>query len=89
MKEQFSDFTWHSALGIDDVINSKKRFVASLSVDDERVSRLFFAHGKQFMIHKATNALWKKTSENTIEPVFGSDVLTNEDLETLSGDKNG
>jgi len=80
MKEIFDNFSWHSSIGIDETVFSDKKFVTRLANTSENLAS-FFAAGDDLLIHKTTKALWRVSDDNaTIEPVFGSDILTEDDL---------
>lgn len=73
------DFTWHSAIGIDCALDDKK-FVTRLRMS-RNVMGMFEASGNDLLIHKTTRCLWKISDDKKyIEPVFGNDVLTEDDV---------
>lgn len=75
----FEDFAWHSCIGIDSALDGK-RFVTRLP-NSRRASLLFEAAGNDLLIHKTTRCLWKLSQDGKfIEPVFGSDILTEQDV---------
>ena len=80
MKSDFlQDFTWHSAIGIDSALDGK-RFVTRLR-KSHRAMGMFEASGNGLLIHKTTRCLWKISDDKKyIEPVFGNDVLTEDDV---------
>ena len=79
MTDVLEDFTWHSAIGIDCDLDGK-RLVARLP-RTRRALGMFEASGNDLLIHKTTRCLWKLSDDNKhIEPVFGSDVLTEEEV---------
>ena len=86
MTDILRDFTWHSAIGIDCALDGKK-FVTRLR-RSRRVMSMFEASGNDLLIHKTTRCLWKISDDKKyIEPVFGNDVLTEDDVqEAMSED---
>lgn len=78
-KDFFASFAWHSSLGMDCVAGKVK---AIKSLPNNKVARgFFFSAGNKLLIHKTTKCLWRVSKDGkTIEPVFASDVLTEEDL---------
>lgn len=81
MRDFLESFSWHSSIGIDDAIENDKKFVSRLR--NTRKARAFFVTaGDSLLIHKATKVLWKISEDGKfIEPVFDTDILSNEDLE--------
>lgn len=81
-KEFYSDFVWHSAIGIDSVVDGHKRFCTRLPNTRKARSMFFRAAGDgKLLIHRTTQALWRVSEDGgSIEPVFDTDVLTEEDL---------
>lgn len=78
MDDFFNSFNWHSSIGIDSVVDGNKKFVTRIA--DTRAARtMFTAAGNNLLIHKTTKCLWKINGDS-IEPVFGSDVLTEDDV---------
>ena len=83
MKDMFEDFCWHSSIGIDDSLNDNKRFVTRVA-NTPRYRDQFIVAGENLLIHKVTQALWRiNDDQKTIEPVFGSDIISQEDLDTM------
>ena len=79
MNDIFDGFAWHSAIGIDETLVGNKRFVTK--VPNTKKARSMFAQAGDLLIHKTTKSLWKFSDDGTsIEPVFSSDVLTEEEL---------
>ena len=76
----FEGFCWHSSIGIDTTLDGNKRFVTRLP--NNRIAReMFTASGNNLLIHKTTKSLWKLSDDKqTIEPVFSSDVLSDDDV---------
>lgn len=75
------EMQWHSSIGIDETVKDHKKFVTRLP-NNKQARTMFITAGKNLLVHKTTQALWKiSEDEKSIEPVFGSDVLTEEDLE--------
>ena len=85
----FDNFSWHSSIGIDESIKGSRQFVTQIP-NTERTRRQFVASGAgddNFLIHKTTHALWRVSDDKqTIEPVFSTDVLTEELARELTGD---
>jgi len=78
-RDVLEDFTWHSAIGIDCALDGK-RFVTRLK-NSRRILSMFEASGNDLLIHKTTRCLWKISDDKQyIEPVFGNDVLTEDDV---------
>ena len=73
------DFIWHSCM--DDVGKSNKKVVNKLSVS-QMGGKFLRAHKESdFLIHKATKALWRFSEDGkSIEPVFEEDILTEDKL---------
>lgn len=92
----FTNFSWHSSVGIDAALNNSKRYVASLPAESEYVAQMFRKAGragdnKDLLIHKTKHSLWKFSKDNScIEPIFASDVLTvddiKDDIETIENE---
>jgi len=84
MKRDIIDsFSWHSSVGIDDALDTNKKFVTRLAASMSNLG-LFVKAGDELLVHKTTKALWKFSEDHkSIEPVFGSDILTAEDLKSL------
>lgn len=83
----FTNFSWHSSVGIDAALNNSKRYVASLPSNSEYVAQMFRKAGRcgdsrELLIHKTKHCLWKFSQDNScIEPMFASDVLSIEDMQ--------
>ena len=83
MESIFDGFLWHSSIGIDEALDGNKRFVTRIA-NTPRARAMFASAGDNILIHKTTQALWKLTDDKSaIEPVFGSDVLTEDDLKAF------
>lgn len=69
----------HSALSENE---GRQRLCTSLP-NSKKARKMFLATDSgKLLIHKATNALWKVSKDgNRIEPVFESDILSEEDVE--------
>jgi hypothetical protein len=82
MKEFLENFEWHSSVGIDaDLVQTQNRAIGKLPNTIE-ARALFLMAGENLLIHKATQALWRISDDKkSIVPVFGSDILTDIDLE--------
>jgi len=79
MSDVLEHFTWHSAVGIDCAMDGK-RMVARLP-KTKRALSMFEAAGNDLLIHKTTRCLWRLSEDSKhIEPVFGNDVLTEEQV---------
>ena len=89
-KDIFDDFAWHSSIGIDETLEKNRRFVTRLAASNRNLHQ-FLTAGDSLLIHKTTKALWKFSDDHkSIEPVFGSDILTEDDLKSLADeDDNG
>jgi hypothetical protein len=86
MKDMFDNFCWHSSIGIDDVVDNNRNFVTRIA-NTKRARSQFITAGENLLIHKLTEALWKISDDKkTIEPVFGSDILTEDDLKASEGE---
>lgn len=76
----FDNFNWHSCIGIDCVAGGDKQFVTKLPVTKKAMS-MFIKAGDSMLIHKTTRCLWSLSEDKKcIEPVFGSDVLTEDEV---------
>lgn len=76
----FEGFCWHSSIGIDSTLEGNKRFVTRLPNNRIAMS-MFTASGSNLLIHKTTRCLWRLSEDKkTIEPVFSSDVLSEDDV---------
>lgn len=83
MEDVFSSFQWHSAVGIDRTLTGNAVFRTRLACTPHNLAR-FVQAGDNLLIHRATKALWQKSEDGkSIVPVFGSSILTDEDLELL------
>jgi len=85
-EEILEGFCWHSSIGIDSTLDGNKRFVTRLP--NTRTARgMFVASGSDLLIHKTTKCLWKMSKDKkSIEPVFSSDVLSEEEVRTAMGE---
>ena len=76
----FESFNWHSSLGFDATLANTRKVVTRLPNSKEARS-MFMAVGNNLLIHKTTRCLWKLSEDKDgIEPVFGNDVLTEDDV---------
>ena len=83
----FEGFGWHSSIGMDCALDGRTTFVTRLP-NTRQARAMFLAAGKNFLVHKTTRCLWKLTDdEKGIEPVFSSDVLTEDDVKAAMEDK--
>jgi hypothetical protein len=79
MNDILEDFSWHSAVGIDSALDSQ-RLVTRLP-RSRKAMMMFEASGNDLLIHKTTRCLWRKSEDGKhIEPVFGNDVLTDDEV---------
>lgn len=86
MREVLEGFCWHSSTGMDSVLGDSKRFVVRLP-NTKTARSMFVASGRNLLIHKTTNCLWKMSDDKkSIEPVFSSDVLTEEEVKMAMGE---
>jgi len=82
----FTNFQWHSSVGIDATLTNSKRYVANLPSNSEYVAKMFRCAGRcgdnrDILIHKTKHCLWKFSEDNSyIEPIFASDVLSLDDI---------
>ena len=85
MSDIFEDFSWHSAVGIDSALDEKK--LITRLPKNRKALLMFEASGNGLLIHKTTRCLWQMSDDNNhIEPVFGNDVLTDEEVtEAMKG----
>ena len=83
----FDGFLWHSAIGIDASIDGNKRFVTRIA-NTPKARSMFITSGESFLIHRTTRALWKLSDDKkTIEPVFDTDVLGEEEVRQATEEK--
>lgn len=76
----FDGFSWHSSIGIDSSLAGNKKFLTRLPTTKTAMS-MFIRAGENLLIHKTTRCLWKLSDDKqSIEPVFNSDVLTEDDV---------
>jgi hypothetical protein len=81
--EFFDDFAWHSSIGIDEGIEYKK-FFTKLPNNKKAMSMFIASADKKLLIHKTTQALWRVSEDgSSIEPVFDTDVLTEDELDNI------
>ena len=79
MADILEDFSWHSAVGIDSALDGQ-RLVTRLP-KTRKALMMFEASGNDLLIHKTTRCLWRLSDDDKhIEPVFGNDVLTDEEV---------
>lgn len=79
----FEGFHWHSSIGIDVELDGRKKFVTR--IPNTRKARSMFIACNNLLIHKTTKALWKiSDDEKSIEPIFPTDILTEDDLQEES-----
>jgi len=82
-KDIFENFNWHSSIGIDNSLLSDRKLVVRMP-NIASVRKMFVATADNMLIHKTSRSLWKVSDDKkTIEPVFSSDILTEEELEEL------
>ncbi len=76
----FEEFNWHSSIGVDSAMEGNKRFVTRIP-NTRRARSMFVASGNDLLIHRTTRCLWRISDDKeSIEPVFGSDVLSDEEV---------
>lgn len=77
----FKDFQWHSAVGINETIKTA-RIVRKLPRNRDVLAKFVRTQeDSNFLIHKASKALWRFSKDgNFIEPVFDDDILTEDKL---------
>ena len=79
MTDILEDFSWHSAVGIDSALDGQ-RLVTRLP-RTKKAMMMFEASGNDLLIHKTTRCLWRLSDDSKhIEPVFGNDILTDEEV---------
>ncbi len=81
MNNILDEFQWHSSFPIDEHLQQKKE-VRSLVASVKNLKAFSKIRvGSDFLIHKASKALWKMADDGqSIEPVFEEDILTEGDL---------
>jgi hypothetical protein len=80
MDDIFEGFSWHSAIGIDFGVDGNKRFVTRMA-NCKAARAMFIQSGDTTLIHKTTKCLWKFSEDKkSIEPVFSTDVLTEDEV---------
>lgn len=83
----FEGFNWHSSIGIDSSLDGNKQFVSRLP-NTVTARSLFAEAGSNLLIHKTTRCLWKVSDDKkAIEPVFSSDVLTEDEAKLVTEGK--
>lgn len=88
MSDIFADFNWHSCIGIDAAIDGRKKFVTRLP-NSRKARSMFVASGDRLLIHRTTRALWKLSDDQkSIEPVFDTDVLSDDDVKAAMSEEN-
>ena len=85
VKDFLSNFSWHSSLGLEGAVEVRK--VVSRLPNTKVARSMFLTAGNSLLIHKTNKCLWKVSRDgNSIEPVFASDVLSEEDVrEAMEG----
>lgn len=79
MADILEDFQWNSAVGIDGALEGQ-RLVTRLP-RTKKALMMFEASGNDLLIHKTTRCLWRLSDDDKhIEPVFGNDILTDEEV---------
>lgn len=77
--EIFDNFRFHSCIGIDFALDGRKKFVTRMA-NTTNNRRQFTASSDNTLIHKTTKCLWRTSEDgNFIEPVFSTDVLTEDE----------
>lgn len=83
----FDGFNWHSSIGIDSEIDGRRRFVTRLP-NTRQARGMFASAGGHLLIHRTTRALWKVSDDKkSIEPVFDTDVLSEEDVKAAMSEE--
>jgi len=83
----FEGFSWHSSIGISCAMDGGKKFITRIPNTKTAMS-MFVAAGNDLLIHKTTRCLWKMSEDKKcIEPVFGSDVLTEDEVKAAMEEK--
>ena len=81
MSDFLESFQWHSSIGIDDILERKKKIVSHIPIS-KHVLANFIKAGDNLLIHRASKALWRISDDKkSIIPVFDTDILTEDDLE--------
>jgi len=76
----FDNFNWHSCIGIDCITAGDKQFVTRIP-NTKKAMSMFIVAGENTLVHKTTRCLWSISKDKKcIEPVFGSDVLSEEEV---------
>ena len=84
----FSDFQWHSSVGINAAEDGNKKFVTRIP-NSRKARSLFLNAGEDLFIHRTTRALWKLSGDHkSIEPVFETDVLTEDDVKEAMSEES-
>lgn len=74
-----NNFVWHSCVG--DTLNADKKIIKKISCDSMGTGFLRASKDSNFLIHKATKALWRFSEDGkSIVPVFEEDVLTEDKI---------
>ena len=82
--EDFEGFSWHSSIGIDCSLDGSRKFVTRMP-NSRQARSMFVAAGDSLLVHKTTRCLWKVSDDKKfIEPVFSSDVLTEEEAKAVT-----
>jgi len=82
MKTNIDDFEWHSAIGVESLAGNRSNVVRTLPNTASVRSGFSSASAGNFLIHKASQALWRVSDDGGfIEPVFESDVLTEDEVD--------
>jgi hypothetical protein len=81
MSKDIIGLSWHSSIGVDSIAASGKRVIKKLPNSKKARSMFIGASCGKFLIHKSSQALWRVSEDGgSIEPVFDSDVLSEDDL---------
>lgn len=88
MSDILDQFFWHSSIGIDETLAGDKKFVTRLP-NTKKARAMFASAGDNVLVHKTTQALWRVSDDKkSIEPVFGTDILTDDDLAQLDSQES-
>jgi hypothetical protein len=83
-KEILAEIGFHSAVGIDSFFQKDKRHIVARIPNGPKVASSFTAAGGTLLIHKTSKSLWKLSPDKSfIEPVFATDVLSEDDLTSM------
>ncbi len=82
----FSDFRWHSSIGLD--LELGGRHLVSRLANTREARSMFVKASDNRLIHKTTQALWKFSEDGkSIVPEHATDILTDEDCRAVMGEE--